>query len=330
MKRKPIQPLLIAATLMFSLLLARGIQAQGDSTTTVINTVNQLRVGKGLPALLVHPALLEIAQQHSQYQASLGFETAEGEDGSTVKDRAEEAGFGIGTDIFVFENEACGSDMTITEIMAERWVDPPQLETLYNPEAQYIGAGVAYAGDLVCYTVVTGYWIGQPLPSWTVPPPAGTPGPSVIPTAVPVMISTPGADGTVKHTVAGGQTLWIIAAVYNIPLEEVRALNGFGPDTVVNPGDVVIMRPSYTPTNTPIGKPSPTLPPRFTHTPSPSGFQGTALVSASSPTIPAATATAAEPRFRTTAKNPTVVIIAVLISGGTLAAVLLFSIKDRD
>jgi LysM repeat protein len=148
------------------------------------------------------------------------------------------------------------------------------------------------------------------------------------PTEVPVVISTPMSDGTVKHIVAGGQTLWTIAAVYNVPLEELRELNGLEPDAILRLGDEIIIRPSYTPTITPIGEPSATLPPRFSHTPSPAFAQDTAvkfIPSTPSPTdIPLT-----EPRFRTSVKNPTIVILAVIISGGTLLTVLFISLRKK-
>ena len=148
------------------------------------------------------------------------------------------------------------------------------------------------------------------------------------PTQVPVVVSTPMSNGAVKHIVAGGQTLWTIAAVYNVPLEELHELNGLEPDAILSVGDEIIIQPSFTPTNTPIGLPSATLPPRFSHTPSPAFAQGTAvkfIPSTPSPTdIPIT-----EPRFRTSAKNPSIVILAVIISGGTLLSVLYISLRKK-
>lgn len=330
MKRKAFQFSLIAATILSTLIAVQGIFAQGDSTTTVINAINQLRVRQELTPLVPHSQLMGIAQQHSQYLASLGTETETGTDGSSPQDRAENAGFGAGAEaIQIFENDACGISLDIQGVLETSWSEPGQEDKLLHPESRYIGAGVAYAGDLVCYTVVTGYWVGDPDPTQPLSPTPGTPASSEMPTAVPVAVSTPGADGTVRHTVANGQTLWIIAAVYNIPLEDLRELNGLDPDTVVNPGNELIIEPPYTPTNTPIGEPSPTLPLRFTHTPSPVGFQGTPVVF--SPASPSPTGGGiSEPRFRTSTKNPTVVIAAVLVSGVTLAAALAVSLRNRS
>lgn len=330
MKPKSFAILLIGIIILASLIPVQGIHAQGDTTTTVINAINQRRVEQGLATLLVNRELMDVAQQQSQLMASLGNVTELGENGSTVDERAAAAGFGSGAEIHVFQNEACGIDLTITEVLDDVWNEGSGLQNLLNPDSVFIGVGVAYTDDLVCYSVVSGFWVGEADPTKVLPSPtAGTPISSTMPTAVPIVVSTPGPDGTVKHTVAGGQALWIIASVYNIPLEELRELNQLEPDAVVNPGDVVIIKPSYTPTNTPIGQPSPTLPPRYTHTPSPAGYQGTQPVY--SPATASATDPAlSEPRFRTSAKNPIIVIAAILISGITLAAAVLLSIRNQS
>lgn len=329
MKKIPFRPFLIGLTFLVSLVMVRVIQAQGDSATTVINTINSLRAQQGLAALQSHPSLMQIALQHSQYQASIGTWTHVSADGSRPIDRAYAAGFGDGATIFISENVAYGLNMSIMETINGPWNDPDHHHTMYNPSAKYIGAGVAYSGDYVYYTVDTGYWVGDPAPTPEYPEISSTPSTSQEPTAVPVMVSTPMSDGTVKHIIAGGQSLWTIAAVYNISLEELRELNGLEPDAIMNLGDEIIIQPSYTPTNTPIGEASPTLPPRYSHTPSPVGPRGTAIPF--SPSTPSPTdKTASEPRFRTNTKNPTVVILAVVISGGTLAAALVISLRNND
>ncbi|MGB2956637.1 MAG: LysM peptidoglycan-binding domain-containing protein, partial [Anaerolineales bacterium] len=229
----------------------------------------------------------------------------------------------------ISENVAYGTNMSIMETINGPWNDPEHHHTMYNPNAKYIGAGVAYSGDLVFYTVDTGYYVGDPAPTPEYPVVSGTPSASVFPSAVPVIVSTPLSDGTVKHIVQGGQTLWTIAAVYNIPLEILNEINGFEPDTVLLPGDEVIIQPSYTPTSTPIGEPSATLPLRFSHTPSLTAPKGTPVLFNLS-TAKATEGLAIEPRFQSSGKNPTIIILAVIISGGTLLTALLFSLRKKD
>jgi LysM repeat protein len=320
---------LIGLTLLLTLFTARESLAQGDSATKVINTINSLRAQRGLAALEPHPALMQIAQQHSQYQASIGTWTHYSADGSRPKDRAKAAGFGNGATVYLSENVAYGFKSSIMEIINGPWNDPDHHHTMYNPSAKYIGAGVAYSGDYVYYTVDTGYWSGDPAPTTEGLSTNPTPDASAFPTAVPVIVSTPFEDGTVKHIIQGGQTLWTIAAVYNIPLEVLREMNGLDENTLLQPGDEVIIQPSYTPTSTPIGQPSATLPVRFTHTPSVVPPQGTAI-----PFVPA-TITATEEgdrqlQFQRSGKNPSFTIFAIIISGGTLTAALIFSMNKRD
>ena len=329
MKKTRVQFFLIGFTLLLTFSLVGIIQAQGDSTTTVINTINQLRAQRGLAPLLPDPALMQIAQQHSQYQASIGFWTHISADGSRPRDRAIAAGFGNGATPFISENVAYGTNMSIMETINGPWNDPDHHNTMYNPNYKYIGAGVAYSGDVVFYTVDTGYYVGDPAPTPEYPAVSGTPSASVFPSVVPVIVSTPLSDGTVKHIVQDGQTLWTIAAVYNISLEVLNQINGFEPDTVLLPGDEVIIQPSYTPTSTPIGEPSATLPLRFSHTPSLTAPEGTPVLF--KPSTAAATENLPiEPRFQSSGKNPTIIILAVIISGGTLLTALLFSLKKKN
>ena len=329
MKKIRIQLFLIGFTLLLTFSFVAIIQAQGDSTTTVIDTINQLRSQRGLAPLLPDPALMQIAQQHSQYQASIGIWTHISADGSRPRDRAIAAGFGNGATPFISENVAYGVNMSIMETIDGPWNDPEHHHTMYNPSAKYIGAGVAYSGNLVFYTVDTGYYVGDPAPTPEYPAVSGTPSASVFPSVVPVIVSTPLSDGTVKHIVQGGQTLWTIAAVYNIPLEVLNKINGFEPDTVLQPGDEVIIQPSYTPTNTPIGEPSATLPPRFSHTPSLTAPEETPVLF-TLPTAATAKDLPVEPRFQSSGKNPTIIILAVIISGGTLLTALMFSLRKKN
>jgi LysM repeat protein len=58
----------------------------------------------------------------------------------------------------------------------------------------------------------------------------------------PFIISTPNPDGSIIHVVEQGQTLIGIANSYNVELNDILALNGLGMETVLLPGDTVIVR----------------------------------------------------------------------------------------
>ncbi|MGD8585670.1 MAG: LysM peptidoglycan-binding domain-containing protein [Chloroflexota bacterium] len=62
------------------------------------------------------------------------------------------------------------------------------------------------------------------------------------------------------HVVRSGQSLWLIAALYNLTLEELMALNNLTPDSVIRAGDELLIRQLPTAT-----------PPPATSTPAPQG-----------------------------------------------------------
>jgi LysM repeat protein len=59
---------------------------------------------------------------------------------------------------------------------------------------------------------------------------------------VPIVTSTPDADGLVYHEVQYGQTLWAIAIVYGVKIDEIRALNNLGPTTDIFQGDRLLVK----------------------------------------------------------------------------------------
>jgi len=92
-----------------------------------------------------------------------------------------------------------------------------------------------------------------PLP----PPPTATPGPPPTPRDTP----TPRPDGATVHIVGDGDTLFGIALMYNVPVDQIRELNAgsIGGSDMIWPGqELVISLPSETPTPTPL-PPPPTL-----------------------------------------------------------------------
>jgi LysM repeat protein len=93
-------------------------------------------------------------------------------------------------------------------------------------------------------------------PTATNPPPPPTPtfGPSPTPRNTP----TPRPDGATVHIVESGDTLFGIALTYNVPVDQLRALNAgsLGPNDLIRVGqELVISLPSETPTATALPEP---------------------------------------------------------------------------
>lgn len=325
MSRK-ILPLLSLILLSAIILLpAMKTQAQAGTAAQMIAAVNQLRANNGLAPLQEHPILMSIAQSHSEYQASRGQGGHYGPGGSSPKDRAIAAGFGSEASgyIAVSENWAAGNNLSINRAIYEFWNDAAHMGTMLGTQYQYIGAGVAYDGNYVYYTVDTGGWAGDSSPNPDQPTSqAATSQPTT--TAVPVVQSTPNPDGSITHIVQAGQTLYTIAVVYDIPLEELMAMNGFTENTILYLGDSVIIHPADAPTS----------PPALTATPSPSPSQSATptATTAAAPTAtrphtsPTSPPPIPPPEFTSPAsKDPAVIIAAVLVAGAAILVTLIRS-----
>jgi LysM repeat protein len=147
---------------------------------------------------------------------------------------------------------------------------------------------VASDGNTNYYTLDVGYIAGGSSSGSGSTGSGATAAPGVAPaTAVaffPVIVATPGPDGSVVHTVQPGQTLWAIAATYKIQLAELLALNGMTDNSYIFPGDQLIIKPpqagaepAVTLTQESV-QPTPTR--RPTRTPAPQATEAVALLQA--------------------------------------------------
>ncbi len=249
--------LIVAITLAVSV---RPVIAAAISPYDLIAAVNELRAARGLAPLTVNSSLMNAAQNHSLYQASIGAGTHVGPGNTHPLDRARAAGYGGGSYIAVAENITQYKENTpdiLTRVMGRDWNDAEHMNTMLNPGLQHVGAGVAIANGIVYLTLDTG-WIAGPASATQVNATQVISGTQAIrsplPTTIPIVAlvtSTPSADGSVVHVVGYGQVLVNIAAAYGVKPAEIVAWNGINPDTIYAGQRLLVRLPS---TQTPAGR----------------------------------------------------------------------------
>jgi LysM repeat protein len=212
------------------------------SVYDLINSVNQIRISRGLAELKVNSILMNVAQNHSEYQANNHRSSHSGVNGEIVIDRVAAAGYGSGMKIVAGENVA-NLDIGVTGmlpiIINEIWSDAGHLGAMINPKYQDIGVGLSSDSQSVYVTLnLAGVVAENPTfqpgkPSGT----TGTPGNEIeitsIPAILPLITSTPMQDGSVYHYVGFGQTLGTIARIYQVDINEIVRLNQIEPDKIL-------------------------------------------------------------------------------------------------
>jgi len=88
----------------------------------------------------------------------------------------------------------------------------------------------------------------------------------------PFPTPTPGADGRILYVVQENDTLWRIAAITGVSLDQLRALNKLGSDDIIAPGDVLLIGLAGPEVITPTVGPTPTINPLA---PTPTAHVGT-------------------------------------------------------
>lgn len=261
-KPNPTAILLLFFFVFWPFLLANS---RNSSAQELIAAVNTLRAQNGLPPYQVNPILMAVAQAHAEYMANTGTVTHYSADGSRPFQRALAAGYPVGGDLslggFFSENIISGRNMTAEQAVQAWTGDAPHLNTMLADHLTEIGAGVAVRGDVYYYVIDAARPASGPV-AYTPVNPQGTPI-TVAPPVAPVSVtSTPGPDGRLVHVVQAGQTLWTIAAVYGVSLDELRERNNLANDWI-QPGQQLVIRPGEAATASPSPSPSETatLPP---------------------------------------------------------------------
>ena len=254
---------LVFFLILLPLLASAGSSgAQAGDPYALLDAVNQLRAANGRPPYQMNSALMISAQNHSNYQASLGTWTHEGPGGTNETQRAVAAGYGAGANVMCDENVAYGLNLS-AQGCVDMWKgDAPHLNNMLS--ARYVEAGAGATTDAngrVFYTLDVCYIVGSSNPNPPLPP--GTTA-TPLPTLEPffrVQTVTPASDGAVVHVVKPGQSLYAIAEAYAITLDELLKLNSLTKDSVIQPGDELIIRTVSPATPTLEASSTPTRPP---------------------------------------------------------------------
>lgn len=260
--------LLTALLLSMGALIAKGFPGQAAplhapslSAGDLISGINQYRGNNGLYAYSRNSQLMSIAKDQSNYMASTGSITHSGSGGSRPIDRAYGAGYGGGKTIWVSEIIYGGFQASEGDAIA--WWKTSQIhhDTMLSSRYVDIGAGVAKSGQDYYYTVVVGIVSGSSADTGgSAPPPALTESEII----APVELADPQPDGSIVHTVQAGQSPWLIAYAYKVPLGDLLARNGLTIDSLLYEGQKLVVKPASetTPTSTLTPTPGATSTPR--------------------------------------------------------------------
>lgn len=306
----PLAPLALVLLMGTLLLFGSVVPARAaphSRAQELISEVNALRSEYGLAPYRVDPILMSVAQAQNEYRLAAGITSHVGPDGSRPRERAAAAGYGEGATIFISENIADGTGLT-PAVAVEWWRgDDPHLNTMIGPNYVHVGAGAGETGGVWRYTLMAGYVAGG---SYTPSQAGAAAAPSGPVIRAIISTSTPTSEGAIIHIVAEGQTLWTIAAIYEVELNELMELNGFSDTPLLHAGDEVIVRAAST--ATPTQAPSPTA----TDTPEPSPTPTQSETPAATEELTATATPEQQPPVRT--RSP--LSLALMAAGGLLIA----------
>lgn len=204
----------------------------------MISAVNNIRAIKGLPPVQINSIIMAIAQDHSDYQASISRSSHAGRSGEIVIARVEASGYSGGRKFVAGENVA-GLDVGITGmlpiIVNEIWSDPVHYGAMVNSKYTDAGVGIASDGKTVYVTLNLAGIVEEDgdKPADTASPELeDVEEPGINPNILPLFTTTPKPDGAVYHTVGFGQTLGTIARMYGVDMYDLANINSIEPDKI--------------------------------------------------------------------------------------------------
>ncbi|NTU55398.1 MAG: LysM peptidoglycan-binding domain-containing protein [Anaerolineales bacterium] len=232
----------------------------------LINAVNTLRLVSGLSPLNAHPVLMQVAQTEASGIAN-GMPGHWRPNGLTLGQWLLSLGYPLSGDLSMdgYRSENwfyVSTSTTVDEIITNWQGDAEHRETMFSEFRSDIGAGIAVSpeGEVVAVLetalqtrsglmqygasdILTG--IVQTQAAYhSIETLAATNG--LLPEySVPVAINTARPDGDVIHEVKYGQTLWTLAEMYKVPIDQIKRLNGLVDDNLI-PGWKLLIQKAAT------------------------------------------------------------------------------------
>ncbi|HUN22222.1 MAG TPA: LysM peptidoglycan-binding domain-containing protein [Anaerolineales bacterium] len=219
--------------------------AQAGSEFEVFALVNQVRADYGVPALTFNNELYTAAAQHALWMSQNTISHT-GAGGSSPQTRASAAGYAGKAS----ENIVGG--MTMTPRAAVTWWinSPVHIQNMTSPWWHDGGVGYAFDGSIHYYSLLLGRPGNAPA-SVANPGGAGSTGGAAVQPAddegagvfvSPIVLATAEPDGSIKHTIQAGQTIWAIAARYEVALDQILLINNLPNDPLLKIGQVILIK----------------------------------------------------------------------------------------
>ncbi len=273
----------------------------------LIGAINTLRLNNGLYPLSVHPVLMQVAQTEANGIAN-GMPGHWRPEGLSLGLWLLSLGYPLSGDLsqdgYRSENWFYMSVSTTVDEIINAWQgDAPHRETMFSVFRSDIGAGIAITPDgevvavletalqtksgLMQYgasDILTG--IVQTQSAYSAIGTLAAENGTLPQYSIPVHVSTARPDGDVVHEVKYGQTLWTIADLYHVHIEDIKRLNGLVDDNIVPGWKLLVQKGATQPapvTDTPLVAVAssvtlyPTSIPFYTKTP---------VVTATQPSVP--------------------------------------------
>lgn len=242
----------------------------------LINAVNTLRIANGLYPLNAHSALMQVAQTEANGIAN-GMPGHWRPNGLTLGQWLLSLGYPLSGDLSMdgYRSENwfyMSTSTTVDEIITSWQGDAPHRDTMFSEFRSDIGAGIATTPDgevvavletalqtksgLMQYeasSILTG--IVQTQSAYSVMGTVAAENGMLPQYSVPVYVSTARPDGDVVHEVQYGQTLWSLADIYKVSIEQIKLLNGLVDDNIVPGWKLLIQKAATQPppvTDTPL------------------------------------------------------------------------------